>query len=835
MNNSIHIDMKKASLFIGSFIFVVFLSAQPFTPVHTGTIATFGTWTHTNCAQVTDAAPQGACVALFSGAAGSIITPVMDFTTCTATPFVTFKFRRQGSNNGRAQIGIEVSVSGGPWVNIGNIAPTAAGWFIATPINLSAYSGNNNVRLRFIANGGPDGTRHPVIDDIHIYCATPPANDNCATAFPLTVGGPGICTPTAGTVNYGTTSAPASPCGGTANNDVWYSFVATNTQQIIQVTGSPSMDAVIQLLSGTCGSLTSIQCRDATLSGGTETINYTGLTVGTTYYVRVYDWYNSPPVDGSFTICVYENSAVASNCSNPTPIACGATLGAQTNAGRVNNASTWSCHTTAGPPPGAISTDGEDVFYSVTTTTAGFIRITITGASGTGTTYLELLALGNSCTAGTCDRSTQMNLTTGLFTNGLNSWDYDVPAAGTYYFVVDAQGAGSVLNYTIQAQCFASGIRLDNVNNCGAGFGTGDANQGIYTTWNGAQAPANYDASLGGTFTVCENIYLRCPGWEYLKRYEMNVGSCWTNLRNFTPSNNSCFHATYHASCPTLRGWLRTVAGNLITWNFTHPDRFTAPSTCTNVSAWGDGINLAGNYTCALYTFCFTADIDPACTNLHGLQNVISATDDGIGGGGGTQASNITTTYPWAENSSTLPVELVEFKAKCEPNFTLIQWTTASEINNDYFQLERSMNGFAFEPVLQIEGAGNSNGIVKYTVDDNRFEHVVYYRLKQVDFDGTTHFSNIISASCDDQNDFYMSIQNESDQGFINATFSSIPGNSYTVRMVDVHGKTIYTTDIISDGQIVNLSIETNVFSSGIYVIHVSSSLNNHSQKIMIK
>lgn len=816
---------------------VLWANAQPFTPIHTGLMTSFGTWTHTNCSQRVGDVPQGDCVNLQTGGiAGSIVTPSMDFTTCSGTPYLTFKFRREGNFNNPARIGIEISTTGtgGPWTLLGNVTPSAAGWFTLTPYSLAAYSGNNNVALRFSANNTPTASRYPVIDDINIYCAIPPANDNCAGAIPLTVGGPGICNPTAGTVSGATGSLPASGCTGTSDDDVWYSFVATNTQQIIQVTGSASMDGVIELLSGACGALTSVQCRDATLIGGTEILNYTGLTVGNTYYVRVYDWYAAPPTDGTFSICIYENSATASNCSNPTAIACGNTLMGQTNVGRVNSTTSWGCHTTVGPPPGVITTDGEDVFYSVVVTAAGFVRITITGASGTGTSYLELISLGTPCVSGTCVSSAQLTLATGLFGNGLNSYDFEVTGPGTYYFVVDAQGSGSTLNYNIGVQCYATGIRLDNINNCGGAFGTGDSNQGIYTTWNGVQAPTTYDASLGGTFTVCENVYLRNIGWEWLKTYQITAGSCWTNLRNLTPTgNNYCFFANQVPACPPINGWSGSVAGNVATWTFLHPWRNNPP--CVDVSAWGDGSLNIPPYTCKLYTFCFTADILTTCVSPTGLQNIISATDDGIGGGGGTLASNITVTYPWAENISSLPVHLIEFQTECTDESTFIKWTTASEKNNDYFTIERSYNGLNFEAIAHIEGAGNSNDLMRYVYEDVLFPTTVYYRLKQTDFDGTYTFSKIISATCGINQQYTLNVQDHTDDGFIQTTHDAVVGTPYVLTILDAQGNIVYSAQYTATGEKEMHKISTIHFSQGMYLVQISSSINNHSAKIMIK
>ncbi|PKP03698.1 MAG: hypothetical protein CVU11_07480 [Bacteroidetes bacterium HGW-Bacteroidetes-6] len=828
----------KSIAFVVLLLTTISLSAQVFTPVHTGLITSFGTWTHINTVQRTGDPTQGDCINLVTaaGAAGSVTTPVMNFTTCGSTPYITFKFSRLGNSSTRAQIGVDVSTNGGgTWTNVGNFQPTSTSWFYATPINLSAYSGSANVLIRLSANNGPTSIRYPIIDDIHIYCATPPANDECATATTIVEGAIGVCTPTAGTVNYATQSAPASTCGGTANNDVWYKFVATAANTTISVTGNANMDAVVQLLSGACGALSSLQCQDATFSGGTEQFTYSGLTVGNTYYVRVYDYYGAPPIDGSFTICVYEAAASASSCANPTPIPCGGSLVGQTNAGAVNNTNSWGCHIDGLGIP--ITTDGEDVYYAVTTTSSGYIRLTLDNVTASGTTYLELIGLGTPCVSGACVRSTQMVVSTGLFSsNGLNSWDYDVPGAGTYYFVVDAQGSGSILNWDISVNCYATGIRIDTTNNCGAAFGTGDNNQGVYTTWNGAQAPASYDASLGGTFTVCESIYLRNTGWEWLKTYDLSVGSCWMNIRNVTPTgNNFCFHAVNNVSCPTV-GWSGAIAGNTINWTFLHPYRYTTPPpTCTDVTAWGDGSLIPPPYTCALYTFCYTADVDPTCVDVSGLQNTISATDDGIGGGGGTMASNVLMTYPWSINGSTLPVSLLSFRSACQQGITTLYWSTASETNNDYFTLERSFDGKHFDFLFQAQGAGNSNDIHAYTVTDEQYDDVVYYRLSQTDFDGSTHVLKTIASSCNSANKMKPIVMNNCTDGFMQIQFNSIVATNYFLTVIDASGRVVYQQSMSASETTSSFIIPVDAWAKGVYSFILKDGMNTVTDKFFIE
>lgn len=136
-------------------------------------------------------------------------------------------------------------------------------------------------------------------------CPPPPANDDCVNATPLDVHL--TCQPTQGDVFGATESMPAILCNGfqgDANDDVWYSFVATGINHTITVDAADTLDAVVELFSGDCVGMTSLDCADATLGGGVETIAATDLTPGSTYYVRVYDWYSGYPIASTFDICV---------------------------------------------------------------------------------------------------------------------------------------------------------------------------------------------------------------------------------------------------------------------------------------------------------------------------------------------------------------------------------------------------------------------------------------------------------------------------------------------------------------------------------------------------
>jgi hypothetical protein len=95
-----------------------------------------------------------------------------------------------------------------------------------------------------------------------------------------------------------------------------------------------------------------------------------------------------------------------------------------------------------------------------------------------------------------------------------------------------------------------------------------------------------------------------------------------------------------------------------------------------------------------------------------------------------------------------LPIELILFNGSSEGNYNHITWSTASESNNDYFTVEKTIDGKSFTVVGIVGGAGNSTVRNDYTLDDNNISQVInYYRLKQTDYDGLFKYSELISIN----------------------------------------------------------------------------------------
>ncbi len=94
---------------------------------------------------------------------------------------------------------------------------------------------------------------------------------------------------------------------------------------------------------------------------------------------------------------------------------------------------------------------------------------------------------------------------------------------------------------------------------------------------------------------------------------------------------------------------------------------------------------------------------------------------------------------------SSLPIQLISFDAVKSGNNVKCEWSTASEINNDYFTIERSPDGTKFDSILSVKGAGNSSGTLHYSaMDENPLQGDSYYRLKQTNHDGKSGYSDAV-------------------------------------------------------------------------------------------
>jgi len=105
---------------------------------------------------------------------------------------------------------------------------------------------------------------------------------------------------------------------------------------------------------------------------------------------------------------------------------------------------------------------------------------------------------------------------------------------------------------------------------------------------------------------------------------------------------------------------------------------------------------------------------------------------------------------------SPIPVELVSFTAQVVENAVRLVWGTASETNNFGFEIEKSFNGAVFSEIGFVEGKGTTTTPQQYIFEDNKLSHgTLYYRLKQIDTDGSFAYSDVILVQISFPEDFF--------------------------------------------------------------------------------
>ncbi len=178
--------------------------------------------------------------------------------------------------------------------------------------------------------------------------------------------------------------------------------------------------------------------------------------------------------------------------------------------------------------------------------------------------------------------------------------------------------------------------------------------------------------------------------------------------------------------------------------------------------------------------------------------------------------SNLTLT-PTGGGCVTLPIEMTSFYGTCSENVSELKWSTATELNNDYFLLEQSMNGVDFETVAQIDGAGTSSTEMNYQARVSA-DKGAYYRLKQVDFDGHSDQTDVIYVACKTldvevfPNPFENNVVVKLDKGSTRKP---------TINIRDLNGKEVFmlSLDDVNQNEIV---LDLKTLNSGMYVLEIS-------------
>src|SRR5690554_4647158 len=516
------------------------------------------------------------------------------------------------------------------------------------------------------------------------YLYSQPSNDNCAGAISVPVNPDFLCgLITPGSIASATGSSQANNCGGTANDDVWFKFTATNTTHsidLLNVTGSTT-DLYHSVYNNNCGALGSaLVCSDPNSS------IVTGLTPGNTYLVRVYSWSSSSGATTSFNLCIgtppppppNDECASAINVPVNPDLLCGSIT-----PGSIASA------TNSPQPNGCYGTANDDVWYSFTATnsTHSIDLLNVTGS----TTDLYHSVYNNNCGA----------LGSALVCSDPNSSTVTGLTPGNTYLVrvyswSSSSGATTSFNLCIGTPPPPP----DNVNCANMSpICSGSAIAFTASSGGGTAPPGNnYDC-----------LYSQPnPTWFYLEID--NSGSLSIDI----------------------------TAGSDIDYAIWGPftDLATAQSNCSNLAMPKDCSYSASATEQANITSVISGEVYVLLITNYAdvIQSVF------VNEAASNTASTDCSIVP-------LPVELISFDAKAIGQEVQLTWVTASERDCDYFEIQRSADGLVWETIGFKKGSGNTTQLKNYSQYDKRpLKGISYYRLKQVDFNGKFEFLPIRSV-----------------------------------------------------------------------------------------
>jgi len=182
-----------------------------------------------------------------------------------------------------------------------------------------------------------------------------------------------------------------------------------------------------------------------------------------------------------------------------------------------------------------------------------------------------------------------------------------------------------------------------------------------------------------------------------------------------------------------------------------------------------------------------------------------------------------------------LPIELLSNEVYCNNNNVVIKWTTASETNNDFFTIEKSIDAINFTAIGTVGGAGNSTTVLNYSFSDlNPYSGIAYYRLKQTDYDGMSEtFSILASQNCNTS--FQVNVNAFNDQsGSIVILIDTDVSANYTATLFDALGKKICSKDLnaTEGNNIYKLGIAS--INSGVYFISIDNGKEITIKKILV-
>ena len=186
--------------------------------------------------------------------------------------------------------------------------------------------------------------------------------------------------------------------------------------------------------------------------------------------------------------------------------------------------------------------------------------------------------------------------------------------------------------------------------------------------------------------------------------------------------------------------------------------------------------------------------------------------------------------------SSALPIELLSFKAAISGDRVMLTWTTATEINNDYFTVERTLDGISFDEVFEMPGAGNSFGPLTYIgYDENPLPGISYYRLKQTDYDGQFEYSSLVELDNAYISDVTLYNVTHVDNTKVILTYQMKNNVRYDLYVYDITGKIVKHDIVYSESGHNQYELDIRNYQAGTYFITLRNQNEVYSDRFIVR
>jgi len=182
-----------------------------------------------------------------------------------------------------------------------------------------------------------------------------------------------------------------------------------------------------------------------------------------------------------------------------------------------------------------------------------------------------------------------------------------------------------------------------------------------------------------------------------------------------------------------------------------------------------------------------------------------------------------------------LPVSIIDFNAQLQEEQVVLDWSTETEINNDYFVVERSLDGSNFERIGKVKGAGSINTPQTYElIDPNPANGTNYYRLVQFDYNGSFEMLERVIAVDYNPEQQVVSVQPNPSQGnHIQLVYESKHSGNLEVQIFDITGKLLMDFDFNTSAKRDIFDISLSNISKGVYVIKTTGGGNSQSLRFI--